>query len=130
MARPEGANIIIPQIRGAFLRMGQSSSLFDEFSRYQSAPHSTLIYLKDISNIERTDLKAYCLLVETKDKKIHLSLKNDEELYGWQDDVYSRSPLMGVSNPTDFVHKIHVGFDPISGAFTVSSFWSYNQLAF
>jgi hypothetical protein len=27
---------------------------------------------------------------------------------------------MGVSNPTNFVHKIHVGFDPVSGAFTVS----------
>ena len=25
---------------------------------------------------------------------------------------------MGVSNPTNFVHKIHVGFDPVSGAFT------------
>lgn len=49
------------------------------------------------------------------------SLKNDEELYGWQDDIYSRSPLMGVSNPTNFVHKVHVGFDPVSGAFTVSS---------
>lgn len=48
------------------------------------------------------------------------SLKNDEELYGWQDDIYSRSPLMGVSNPTNFVHKVHVGFDPVSGAFTVS----------
>jgi hypothetical protein len=28
---------------------------------------------------------------------------------------------MGVSNPTNFVHKIHVGFDPVSGAFTVST---------
>lgn len=27
---------------------------------------------------------------------------------------------MGVSNPTNFVHKVHVGFDPVSGAFTVS----------
>jgi protein-serine/threonine kinase len=26
---------------------------------------------------------------------------------------------MGVSNPTNFVHKVHVGFDPVSGAFTV-----------
>lgn len=34
------------------------------------------------------------------------------------DDVYSRSPLMGVSSPTNFVHQVHVGFDPISGAFT------------
>lgn len=70
--------------------------------------------------MERTDLKPYCLLLETKDKRYHLQLKSDEELYGWQDDVYSRSPLMGVSNPTNFVHKIHVGFDPVSGAFTVS----------
>ncbi|KAN0065410.1 Protein kinase [Thecaphora frezii] len=34
------------------------------------------------------------------------------------DDIYSRSPLMGVSSPTNFVHQVHVGFDPISGAFT------------
>lgn len=27
--------------------------------------------------------------------------------------------LMGMSNPTNFVHKVHVGFDPVSGAFTV-----------
>lgn len=26
---------------------------------------------------------------------------------------------MGVSNPTNFVHKIHVGFDAVSGNFTV-----------
>ena len=77
------------------------------------------MHLKDITNIERTDLKTYCLLLETKDRRMHLSLKSDEELYGWQDDIYCRSPLMGVSNPTNFVHKIHVGFDPISGAFTV-----------
>lgn len=25
---------------------------------------------------------------------------------------------MGVSSPTDFVHQVHVGFDPVSGAFT------------
>jgi len=29
---------------------------------------------------------------------------------------------MGVSNPTNFVHKVHVGFDPVSGAFTVGAF--------
>ena len=92
----------------------------------QSAPSQSVIMLRDISNIERTDLKPYCLLLETKDKRYFLSLKNDEELYGWQDDVYSRSPLMGVSNPTNFVHKVHVGFDPVSGAFTVCSF-GYSQ---
>ncbi|TFK17813.1 STE/STE20/PAKA protein kinase [Coprinopsis marcescibilis] len=84
----------------------------------ENAPQQTTIYLRDIANIERTDLKPYCLLLETKEKRYYLSLKSDEELYGWQDDVYSRSPLMGVSNPTNFVHKVHVGFDPVSGAFT------------
>ncbi|KAI7819636.1 kinase-like domain-containing protein [Gamsiella multidivaricata] len=33
-------------------------------------------------------------------------------------EIYSRSPLMGVSNPTNFVHKVHVGFDPNTGNFT------------
>ncbi|KAG2344780.1 hypothetical protein BDR05DRAFT_1016131, partial [Suillus weaverae] len=84
----------------------------------ETSPQQSVIPLKDITNIEHVDLKPYCLLLETKDKRYHLALKNDEELYGWQDDVYSRSPLMGFSNPTNFVHKVHVGFDPISGAFT------------
>jgi hypothetical protein len=79
----------------------------------------SLIQLRDISNVERTDLKPYCLLIEAKDKRLWLSLKGDDELYGWQDDIYQRSPLMGVSNPTNFMHKVHVGFDPVSGAFTV-----------
>ena len=76
----------------------------------------------DILNIERTDTKPYCLFLETKEKRLYFSLKSDEEVYGWQDDVYCRSPLMAVSNPTNFVHKVHVGFDPVSGAFTVGSF--------
>ncbi|MCO5585329.1 hypothetical protein L7F22_039262 [Adiantum nelumboides] len=77
-----------------------------------------LIFLKEIVNVTRTDLKPYCLEIESKDRTFFLQLKNDEELYGWQDDIYSRSPLMGVSSPTDFVHQVHVGFDPVSGAFT------------
>ncbi|KAH9856264.1 Pkinase-domain-containing protein [Lenzites betulinus] len=83
-----------------------------------SPQYQTQIQLSDIASIERIDLKPYCLSLETKDKRILFSLKSDEELYGWQDDIYSRSPLMGVSNPTNFVHKVHVGFDPVSGAFT------------
>jgi hypothetical protein len=33
------------------------------------------------------------------------------------DDIYNNSPL-GSSGPTNFVHQVHVGFDPVSGAFT------------
>ncbi|KZS89295.1 Pkinase-domain-containing protein [Sistotremastrum niveocremeum HHB9708] len=88
------------------------------FHKNETSQHNSVVFLRDISNVERVNLKDYCLLIETKDKRIHLAMKSDEELYGWQDDIYSRSPLMGVSNPTNFVHKIHVGFDPVSGAFT------------
>ncbi|CCO30190.1 hypothetical protein BN14_04214 [Rhizoctonia solani AG-1 IB] len=88
------------------------------FHKNESSSSSTLIWLRDIANIERTDMKRCCLFIATKDKKLWLSLKSDSELYSWQDEIYNRSPLMGVSNPTNFVHKIHVGFDPVSGAFT------------
>ncbi|KZV72278.1 Pkinase-domain-containing protein [Peniophora sp. CONT] len=84
----------------------------------ETAPAQNVVSLTELSNIERTDLKPYCLLLEAQQKRYFLSLKSDEELYGWQDDIYSRSPLSGVSNPTNFVHKVHVGFDPVSGAFT------------
>lgn len=98
----------------------------------EGAPVQSMIPLHTITLIERTDLKPYCLMLETNPqstpgsapppnapvKRFYFSLKGDEELYGWQDDIYSRSPLMGVSNPTNFVHKVHVGFDPVSGAFT------------
>ncbi|WFD19683.1 non-specific serine/threonine protein kinase [Malassezia caprae] len=78
---------------------------------------STIVLLRDVTNISRTDLKPYCIEIETKDKTFYLQLKSDEELYGWMDDMYHRSPL-GASSPTNFVHQVHVGFDPVSGSFT------------
>lgn len=57
-----------------------------------------------------------------KDKKLlYFAFRSDEEVYGWMDDINSRSPLMGVSQPINFVHQVHVGFDPVSGGFIVSS---------
>ena len=78
---------------------------------------SAVVLLRDVTNVQRTDLKPYCIELETKDKTYYLQLKSDEELYGWMDDVYNRSPL-GASSPTNFVHQVHVGFDPVSGSFT------------
>lgn len=72
-----------------------------------------------MTNVERVELKPYCLVVETPEKRVYLSLKNDEEVYEWLDDIYNRSPLSGVGQPTNFQHKVHVGFDPVSGGFTV-----------
>jgi serine/threonine-protein kinase CLA4 len=80
----------------------------------------SVIYLRDITKLERTDFKPYCILLETKDKEYYLALKDDDEIYGWLDDVYSRSPLMDIGNPTNFIHRVHVSFDPISKTFIVS----------
>ncbi|EJD05030.1 Pkinase-domain-containing protein [Fomitiporia mediterranea MF3/22] len=88
------------------------------FHKNESAQQQSVIKLGDVTNVERVDLKPYCLVIETPEKRVYLSLKNDEEVYTWQDDIYSRSPLQSVGQPTNFVHKVHVGFDPVSGGFT------------
>lgn len=72
--------------------------------------------------MQRVDLKPFCVEVEMKDKKLlYFAFRSDEEVYGWMDDINSRSPLMGVSQPINFVHQVHVGFDPVSGGFIVSN---------
>ncbi|GLB36816.1 putative pkinase-domain-containing protein [Lyophyllum shimeji] len=76
------------------------------------------IPLNRITKVERVDLKPYCLLLEVKNRTYLLSFENDGELYDWQDDVYSRCPLIAVGNPQDFVHNVHVGFDHISNSFS------------
>ncbi|KAG5339185.1 Serine/threonine-protein kinase SKM1 [Termitomyces sp. J132] len=72
------------------------------------------IPLDRITKVERVDLKPYCLLVQVKNRTYHISFANDEELYDWQDDVYSRCPLIGVGTPSGFTHNVHIGFDQIS----------------
>jgi hypothetical protein len=97
-------------------------SYFDSSSDPQQASSPQhLVDLEQVKDIQRVDLKPFCLEVESKDKLFYFAFRTDEEVYAWMEDLYSRSPLMGVSQPTNFVHQVHVGFDPISGGFTVSS---------
>jgi protein-serine/threonine kinase len=86
----------------------------------QASSPQHLVDLEQVKDIQRVDLKPFCLEVEGKDKLYYFAFRTDEEVYAWMEDLYSRSPLMGVSQPTNFVHQVHVGFDPISGGFTVS----------
>lgn len=83
----------------------------------QSGQCVALIFLKEITSVTRTDLKPYCFETATKDKTYFIACKNDEELYSWMDEIYNRSTV-GASGPTNFVHEVHVGFDPVTGAFT------------
>ncbi|KAK4518365.1 uncharacterized protein ATC70_001718 [Mucor velutinosus] len=83
----------------------------------QSGQCVALIFLKEITSVTRTDLKPYCFEVATKDKTYYIACKSDEDLYSWMDEIYNRSTV-GASGPTNFVHEVHVGFDPNTGAFT------------
>lgn len=88
----------------------------------QHARGGISIKLQDITSIERDDTRACCLVLETSlHKRYLLSFDTDNELYNWQDAIYSRSGLAGISNPVNFMHNIHIGIDGVSGDFTVSN---------
>ncbi|EDO16478.1 hypothetical protein Kpol_1066p45 [Vanderwaltozyma polyspora DSM 70294] len=51
-------------------------------------------------------------------KSIYITTKNEHELHAWLDTLFTKCPLLsGVSSPTNFTHKVHVGFDPETGSF-------------
>lgn len=51
-------------------------------------------------------------------RTIQIRTKTDDDLYEWIDLLYGNCPGMGgVSNPTNFAHSVHVGFDPNTGEF-------------
>ncbi|KAF8879949.1 hypothetical protein BD779DRAFT_1550466 [Infundibulicybe gibba] len=78
-----------------------------------------VIPLSDIGSLERTDVKPFCLTLNTSSRTFNLSFETDSELCDWQDDLYLRSPLSAsCSPPSEFVHRIHVSLDPNSGDFT------------
>ncbi|PHZ17189.1 Pkinase-domain-containing protein [Rhizopus microsporus ATCC 52813] len=87
------------------------------FHRNEAGQCIGLLFLKEIGSVTRVDLKPYCFEITAKDKTYFIACKSDEELYSWMDEIYNRSSV-GTSGPTNFVHKVHVGFDPITGAFT------------
>ena len=54
---------------------------------------------------------------EAPQKVLIVQFENDDDLYQWSDAINDKCPgLGGVSNPTDFTHRVHVGFDPNDGA--------------
>ena len=84
-----------------------------------SSKTSNTIALKDVSNITRSDNYPYAIELTRDGSKIWiLKFDTDNEVYGWIDAIYDRCPSMGgVSHPTGFSHRVHVGFDPVTGGF-------------
>ena len=95
---------------------------------------SIIIYLKDVTSVARSedfpmsfeisrmaDPTQRDPALSAKDhpqKTMICQLKADEEIYDWIEVIYNRCPgIGGVSNPTNFTHTVHVGFDPKNGKF-------------
>jgi serine/threonine-protein kinase CLA4 len=71
-----------------------------------------------LANTKDANSKAAIINRDVPTKTITCEVKNDDEIYDWIDKIYERCPGMGgVSNPTNFSHRVHVGFDPKTGAF-------------
>lgn len=79
-------------------------------------------YLKNYQTME---------IVLKNNKPLLVSIKSNNEYLDWLDAFTTKCPLAniglsgtshlgnaGVSNPINFTHKVHVGFDPASGNFT------------
>lgn len=71
-----------------------------------------------IANPKDVNNRAALVSRDIATKTITCEVKSDDEIYEWIDKIYERCPGMGgVSNPTNFSHRVHVGFDPHTGAF-------------
>ena len=107
-----------------------------DFQKSHDGRVSTTIQLKDVTNVCRSENSRLSFEItrvtnagsnagaspaairELSQKTIICQLETDDEIYDWIDAIYSRCPGMGgVSNPTNFSHRVHVGFDPVNGSF-------------
>jgi hypothetical protein len=102
------------------------------FKSANASKVSNAIQLRDILGVERSDTQPLSFEItrslnpgkgsspprDGPTKVITCKVETDDEVYSWIDSIYQRCPSMGgVSNPTNFTHRVHVGFDPTSGAF-------------
>jgi hypothetical protein len=102
------------------------------FKSANASKVSNTIQLRDILGVERSDTQPLSFEItralntnkgsspprDGPTKIITCKVETDDDVYSWIDSIYQRCPSMGgVSNPTNFTHRVHVGFDPNSGAF-------------
>jgi protein-serine/threonine kinase len=104
-----------------------------DFMKSNSSPKvSFTIQLRDVTSVTRSDNFPFSFEIsrttntsngaspprDAPTKIITCKVNTDDEVYSWIDSIYQRCPSMGgVSNPTNFTHRVHVGFDPTTGAF-------------
>jgi serine/threonine-protein kinase CLA4 len=111
-----------------------------DFHKNESGKSSYTIILKDVLGVSRVEAAGIIFEIrrtlngtstspgedESGIRTLQIKVKTDDDLYDWIDLIYGRCPGMGgVSNPTNFSHAVHVGFDPQTGEFVgLPSEWS------
>ena len=108
-----------------------------DFQKGQDGKVSSSIALKDVTGVARSETTKLSFEItrlansnsnvaresassnrDLPQKTLVCQLETDDEIYEWIDAIYNRCPGMGgVSNPTNFAHRVHVGFDPVNGSF-------------
>ena len=108
-----------------------------DFQKGQDGKVSSSIALKDVTGVARSENTKLSFEItrvanasanvarepasssrDLPQKTLVCQLESDDEIYEWIDAIYNRCPGMGgVSNPTNFAHRVHVGFDPVNGSF-------------
>ncbi|KAH8909719.1 Pkinase-domain-containing protein [Coniochaeta sp. PMI_546] len=103
-----------------------------DFHKAEGSKVAYTILLKDVTNVGRVEAAGTIFEIKRKldgsstnpgdddgsTRTLQIKVKGDDDLYEWIDFIYARCPGMGgVSNPTNFSHAVHVGFDPQTGEF-------------
>ncbi len=103
-----------------------------DFHKAEGGKVSYTLLLKDVINVGRVEAAGTIFEVKRQSggastspgdddgstKTLQIRVRSDDDLYEWIDFIYARCPGMGgVSNPTNFSHAVHVGFDPQTGEF-------------
>ncbi|KAM4054726.1 kinase [Hirsutella rhossiliensis] len=103
-----------------------------DFHKTEGGKVAYTLYLRDVVNVGRVEQAGTIFEIKRKadgtsnspgdddgqTKTLQIKVKSDDDLYEWIDFIYGACPGMGgVSNPTNFSHAVHVGFDPQTGEF-------------
>ncbi|KOG98964.1 putative serine/threonine protein kinase SKM1 [Saccharomyces eubayanus] len=119
-----------------YLVLNDSYLSFYKSNRFSEDPVLS-VALTSITNVSRIQLKQNCFEIlrltdqkenvspmnsyfyESNSKRpIFISTRTEQDLHGWLDAIFAKCPLLsGVSSPTNFTHKVHVGYDPKVGNF-------------
>jgi serine/threonine-protein kinase CLA4 len=103
-----------------------------DFCKTEGGKSIYTLFLSDVVSIGRAETSNPILEIKRKTggtssspgekegdlRILHIKTKTEDELYNWIDFIYMACPgLGGVSNPTNFAHAVHVGFNPSSKEF-------------